>query len=104
MEYRTLFPEPVTWKGWYDDEDTAEVLEHRRFLRECLAARGMPKIHFAMASAGVCCWTKTGNVPVLGTPVFSGRQRDKKLSQPVVDGEIFCQCVHFSYLCMEQGV
>ena len=20
-EYRTLFPEPVTWKGWWDDED-----------------------------------------------------------------------------------
>ena len=21
-EYRTLFPEPVTWKGWWDDEDS----------------------------------------------------------------------------------
>ena len=20
-EYRTLFPEPVTWKGWWDDEE-----------------------------------------------------------------------------------
>ena len=26
-EYRTLFPEPVTWKGWWDDEDSSEVLE-----------------------------------------------------------------------------
>ena len=25
MEYRTLFPEPVTWKGWWDNEDSGEV-------------------------------------------------------------------------------
>ena len=31
-EYRTLFPEPVTWKGWWDDEDSSEVLEHGDFL------------------------------------------------------------------------
>ena len=24
-EYRTLFPEPVTWRGWWDDEDSSEV-------------------------------------------------------------------------------
>ena len=30
-EYRTLFPEPVTWKGWWDDEDSSEVLEHGDF-------------------------------------------------------------------------
>ena len=29
-EYRTLFPEPVTWKGWWDDEDSSEVLESVR--------------------------------------------------------------------------
>ena len=23
-EYRSLFPEPVTWKGWWDDEDSIE--------------------------------------------------------------------------------
>ena len=26
QEYRTLFPEPVTWKGWWDDEDSSEML------------------------------------------------------------------------------
>ena len=31
-EYRALFPEPVTWKGWWDDEDSSEVLEHGDFL------------------------------------------------------------------------
>ena len=30
-EYRTLFPEPVTWKGWGGDEDSGEVLEHGDF-------------------------------------------------------------------------
>ena len=30
-EYRALFPEPVTWKGWWDDEDRVEVLEHGDF-------------------------------------------------------------------------
>ena len=30
-EYRSLFPEPVTWKGWWDDEDSGEVLEHGDF-------------------------------------------------------------------------
>ena len=29
-EYRALFPEPVTWKGWWDDEDSSEMLEHGR--------------------------------------------------------------------------
>ena len=27
MEYQALFPEPVTWKGWWQDEDTGEVLD-----------------------------------------------------------------------------
>ena len=30
-EYRSLFPEPITWKGWWDDEDSSEVLEHGDF-------------------------------------------------------------------------
>ena len=33
-EYRALFPEPVTWKGWWDNEDTGEVLTHGDFLVE----------------------------------------------------------------------
>ena len=27
-EYRALFPEPVTLKGWWDGEDTCEILEY----------------------------------------------------------------------------
>ena len=33
-EYRALFPEPVTWKGWWEDEDSGEVLVHGDFLVE----------------------------------------------------------------------
>ena len=31
-EYRALFPEPVTWKGWWEDEDSGEVLVHGHYL------------------------------------------------------------------------
>ena len=42
-EYRTLFPEPVTWKGWWEDEDSGEVLEHGGFLVEAWRPEGQPK-------------------------------------------------------------
>ena len=42
-EYRTLFPEPVTWKGWWDDEDSSEVLEHGDFLVDAWQPEGRPK-------------------------------------------------------------
>ena len=42
-EYRTLFPEPVTWKGWWDDEDSGEVLEHGDFFVDAWQPEGQPK-------------------------------------------------------------
>ena len=42
-EYRTLFPELVTWKGWWDDEDSSEVLEHGDFLVDAWQPKGQPK-------------------------------------------------------------
>ena len=42
-EYRTLFPEPVTWRGWWDDEDSGEVLEHGDVLVEVWQPEGQPK-------------------------------------------------------------
>ena len=42
-EYRTLFPEPVTWKGWWDDEDSSEVLEHGDFWVNAWQPEGIPK-------------------------------------------------------------
>ena len=42
-EYRNLFPEPVTWKGWWDDEDNGEVLEDGDFFVEVWQPEGRPK-------------------------------------------------------------
>ena len=42
-EYRALFPEPVTWKGWWEDEDSGEVLVHGDFLVEAWQPEGRPK-------------------------------------------------------------
>ena len=42
-EYRTLFPEPITWKGWWDDEDSSEVLEHGDFWVNAWQPEGSPK-------------------------------------------------------------
>ena len=42
-EYRVLFPEPVTWKGWWDNEDAGEVLAHGDFLVEAWQPEGSPK-------------------------------------------------------------
>ena len=42
-EYRSLFPEPITWKGWWDDEDSSEVLEHGDFWVNAWQPEGHPK-------------------------------------------------------------
>ena len=41
-EYRAFFPEPVTWKGWWDNEDSGEVLEHGDFFAEVWQPGGQP--------------------------------------------------------------
>lgn len=42
-EYRDLFPEPATWKGWWDDEDTCEVLTQGEFCMCLWRPDGAPK-------------------------------------------------------------
>lgn len=42
-EYQILFPEPVTWKGWWDNNDTSEVLVHGEFCIPLWRQAGMPK-------------------------------------------------------------
>lgn len=42
-EYRSLFPEPITWKGWWDNEDSADVLEHGNFFVQVWQSEGEPK-------------------------------------------------------------
>ena len=99
-EYRTLFPEPVTWKGWWEDEDTGEVLVHGDFLVEAWQPEGRPK------------YTRQW----LQQEFAAGRKRELCLfwgHQPSEDGQLTKSCLSQwwmedfyttadSYLCMEQ--
>ena len=99
-EYRTLFPEPVTWKGWWDDEDSSEVLEHGDFLVDAWQPEGQPK------------YTRQW----LHQEFAAGRKRELCLfwgHQPSEDGQLTKSCLSQwwmedfyttadSYLCMEQ--
>ena len=42
-QYRTLFPEPVTWKGWWENTDACEWLEHDEFWIFQWRESGTPK-------------------------------------------------------------
>ena len=99
-EYRTLFPEPVTWKGWWDDEDRVEVLTHGDFLVEAWQPEGRPK------------YTRQW----FQQEFTAGRKRELCLfwgHQPAQDGQLTKSCLSQwwmedfyttadSYLCMEQ--
>ena len=99
-EYRALFPEPVTWKGWWDDEDTSEVLEHGGFWVEAWQPEGRPKYtcqriqqEFAAGKMRELClfWGHR--------PAQDGRLTKSCLSQWWM--EDFWSIAN-SYLCMEQ--
>ena len=99
-KYRALFPEPVTWKGWWDDEDSSEVLEHGDFWVNAWQPKGRPKYtrqciqqEFAAGKKQEFCF-------------FWGHQ-------PAEDGQLTKSClsqwwmkdfwsVANTYLCMEQ--
>ena len=99
-EYRVLFPEPVTWKGWWDDEDSGEVLEHGDFWVDAWQPEGRPK------------YTRQW----LQQEFAAGRTRELCLfwgHQPAQDSIITKSClsqwwiedfysIANSYLCMEQ--
>ena len=99
-EYKTLFPEPITWKDWWDDEDSGEVLEHGDFFVEVWQPKGQPK------------YTKQW----LQQEVADGRKREFCLfwgHHPSKDGSITKSCLSQwwmedfytmvdSYLYMEQ--
>ena len=99
-EYRSLFPEPITWKGWWDDEDSSEVLVHGDFFVEVWQPKGQPK------------YTKQW----LQQEVTEGRKQEFCLfwgHQPSKDGSITKRCLSQwwmedfytmvdSYLYMEQ--
>ena len=100
VEYRALFPEPVTWKGWWDDEDSGEVLEHGDFFVDAWQPEGQPK------------YTRQW----LQQEFVAGRTRELCLfwgHQPAQDGQLTKSCLSQwwmedfytmadAYLCMEQ--
>lgn len=99
-EYYVLFPEPVTWKGYWNDEDTCEVLEYGDFCIYAWQPNGQPK------------YTKQW----LQQEFAVGRKRELCLfwgHQPAQDGSTTKSClsqwwmedfysIDNSYLCMEQ--
>ncbi len=100
VQYRTLFPEPVTWKGWWDNEDSGEVLEHGDFFVEAWQPEGRPR------------YTRQW----LRQEFAAGRKRELCLfwgHQPARDGGTTKSClsqwwmedffsINHHYLCMEQ--
>lgn len=99
-EYRDLFPEPVTWKGWWEKEDTCEVLSHGEFCIPLWRPLGEPKYSRTWLKQERAC----------------GRQYDFCLfwgHRPPKDGGITKSClsqwwmeefwsVAHNYCCMEQ--
>ena len=99
-EYRTLFPEPVTWMGWWDDEDKVEVLEHGDSWVDAWQPEGQPKYTHQ--------W--------LQQEFSMGRKRELYLfwgHQPAEGGQLTKSClsqwwmedfwsIADTYLCMEQ--
>ena len=78
-EYRSLFPEPMTWKGWWDDEDRSEVLKHEDFWLDVWQPEGLPKY----------------NRQWLQQEFAAGRTRDLCLfwgHQPAEDGHLTRLC------------
>ena len=100
-EYRTLFPEPVTWMGWWDDEDSSEVLEHGDFWVNAWQPEGSPKYtrqwlqqEFSMGRKRELClfW---GHQPA------EDGQLTKSCLRPVVDGGFL---VRYQYLSLYGAV
>ena len=100
LEYRTLFPEPVTWMGWWDNEDSSEVLEHGDFLVDVWQSQGQPKYTRQWLQQEFAAGRK------LEFCLFWGHQSSE-------DGQLTTSCLSQwwiedfyttadSYLCMEQ--
>ena len=85
-EYRALFPEPVTWKGWWEDEDSGEVLVHGDFLVEAWQPEGQPKYTRQWLQQEFAAGRKRELCLFWGHQPSQDGQLTKKLPQPVVDG------------------
>lgn len=52
-EYQALFPEPITWKGWWQDDDASEILEYGEFFVQLWQPGGTPKYTASQFKQGV---------------------------------------------------
>lgn len=43
LEYQTLFPEPITWDGWWEDKHPDEIISHGDFYVPIWEQSGLPK-------------------------------------------------------------
>lgn len=78
--YRTLFPEPTVWKGFWEGWYATDLLEHGRFCVEVWQPEGLPKY----------------NLPWLQKEFAEGRKRELCLfwkPQPAPGGKITESCL-----------
>ena len=80
-EYRTLFPEPITWKGWWDNEDTGEVLVHGDFLVEASPYDAIWGIRLAASSPEAQDPMKWRGRNLLGFALMEVRDELRRVTQ-----------------------
>ena len=80
-EYRVLFPEPVTWKGWWDNEDAGEVLAHGDFLAEASPYDGIWGIRLAASSPEAQDPMKWRGQNLLGFALMEVRDELRRVTQ-----------------------
>lgn len=99
-EYRTLFPEPITWKGWWDDKIEEEILDHGDFCIEAWCPGGRPKYNREWLIHEFACGRKRGMCLFWGhTPEEDGTINKSCLSQWWMED---FYTMADAYLCMEQ--
>ena len=80
-EYRALFPEPITWKGWWDNEDTGEVLVHGDFLAEASPYDAIWGIRLAASSPEARDPMKWRGRNLLGFALMEVRDELRRVTQ-----------------------
>ncbi len=99
-EYEELFPEPLTWKGYWEDEDTCDYYERNDYVIELWNEAGAPKYSVGQLQKA-CAEGKTFRYTMFWKP------------EPSPDGQFIESClgqwwksdfwsVAHTYCCMEQ--